>query len=120
MRNALLISLLVTGLAAGQASAHARLLRATPKAGSTVAQPPKELRLFFSETIVPNASSATLTAAGGAKAPLGRLATDPKDPRVVVLPVAGKLSPGRYHVEWRMKTADTHTMDGDFFFSVKP
>ncbi len=43
-------------LAAGQASAHARLLSAVPKVGSTVASP-QTLVLHYSETIVPAVST---------------------------------------------------------------
>ena len=119
MRNTLLLTALVTVFAAGQASAHARLLHATPKAGGTVAKSPTELRLAFSETIDAKGSNVALSGPGGAKVALGPLAVDAKDPRTVAAPIPAALAPGRYHVEWRMKTADTHTMGGDFFFSVK-
>jgi copper resistance protein C len=119
MRKALILSALLTALAAGQASAHARLLHAAPKVGSTVAQAPTELRFWFSETIEAKGSSVTLSGPGGKQVMLGRLAVDAKDPRVVVVPIQGAVPAGRYHVDWRMTSADTHRMGGDFFFSVK-
>ena len=120
MRKTLLLSVLALALTGGQASAHARLLRAAPRVGATVTQSPAELRLWFSETIEAAHSSVTLSAINGPRVPLGRLALDPKDPRVVVVPIQGSLAPGRYHVEWRMTSADTHHMDGDYFFGLKP
>lgn len=113
-----LLALAVTALAAGQASAHARLIRAEPKVGSTVASP-AQLRLHYSETIVPAKSSVVLLGPGKHATPLGALTLDPKDPRVVVVAVPGKLAPGAYKVQWGMTTEDTHHTEGDFAFRVK-
>lgn len=119
MTRTLLLALGLAALCAGAAQAHARLLRADPRVGSTVAAP-QALRLFFSETIVPARSSVALSGPGGKPAPLGGIGLDPKDPRVVVVPVTARLAPGAYHVAWRMHTPDTHTTEGDFVFKVKP
>jgi methionine-rich copper-binding protein CopC len=102
---------------AGEASAHARLIRSDPKAGTTVAAP-KVLRMQFSESIVAAKSSVTLDGAVGSGA-LGKLAVDARNPRLVSIPVAGVLTPGAYKVHWTMTTEDTHTMTGDFGFTVK-
>jgi hypothetical protein len=118
MLKPILLALAASALAAGQASAHARLLRSDPQAGATVASP-AQLRLAFSETIVPGKSSVALLAPDGKPAPLGRLALDPKDPRVVLVPTPQKLAPGAYKVKWTMTTADTHRTDGAFSFKVK-
>jgi methionine-rich copper-binding protein CopC len=118
MRRSLVLGLVLAGLWTGAAEAHARLIQATPRAGASVAAP-AGLRLLFSETIVPARSSVTLTGPGGAAAPLGPLALDPKDPRIVLVPIRGRLAPGGYHVSWRMRTPDTHTTEGDFAFKVK-
>ena len=63
MRNAIIAPVLSAGLAiaalavAGQASAHARLILGSPKAGATVAAP-KALVLHYSEELVPAAGRA--------------------------------------------------------------
>ena len=121
MRNALIVTAaaVALALAAGQASAHARLILGSPKAGATVAAP-KELKLQYSETIVPGASSVTVAGPGGAAVATGKLALDAKDKRVVHLPFAAAPGPGPYKVSWKMKTPDGHTTDGDFAFTVKP
>jgi copper resistance protein C len=120
MRNALIATAAVAALAAaGQAAAHARLILGSPKAGATVAAP-KELRLQYSETIVPADSSVTVAGPGGAAVATGKLALDAKDKRVVHVPFATPPAPGAYKVSWKMKTADGHTTDGDFAFTVKP
>ena len=117
MRIALIAALAVA--VAGQASAHARLILGSPKAGATVAAP-KELKLQYSETIVPDASAVTVTGPGGAAVVTGKLVLDAKDKRVVHVPFAAAPAPGAYKVSWKMKTPDGHTTDGDFAFTVKP
>ena len=120
MRNALVLTAAVAALAlAGQAAAHARLILGSPKAGATVAAP-KELRLQYSETIVPADSSVTVAGPGGGAVATGKLVLDAKDKRVVHVPFATPPGPGAYKVSWKMKTPDGHTTDGDFAFTVKP
>jgi hypothetical protein len=110
---------LVLVAAAGQAAAHARLIVGTPKAGSTVAAP-RQLRLQYSESIVPAASSVTVAGPGGAAVATGPLTIDAANKRMVTVPFTGKLGSGAYHVHWEMKTEDGHQTFGDFTFSVKP
>jgi methionine-rich copper-binding protein CopC len=118
MRNTLIAAAVLALLGAVQADAHARLLKSDPKAGATVAAP-KALRLSYSETIVPANSSVSVT--GPAKAPVatGPIALDAKNKRIVVVPIAAKLAPGAYKVDWSMTSADSHTMTGAFAFKVK-
>jgi hypothetical protein len=103
---------------AGQASAHARLITGSPKAGATVAAP-KALRLQYSETIVADASSVTVAGPAGAPVATGKLSLDAKDRRVVIVPFSATPAPGVYKVTWKMKTPDGHSTDGDFTFTVK-
>lgn len=120
MRKAILLSVVATVLAAGQADAHARLLHASPKVGDTVSRSPGELRLWFSETIEPALSSVTVSDADGRAVATGRLSVDPKDRRVVIVPVPAALPPAVYRVSWHMTSADTHRTEGDFTFRVRP
>jgi copper resistance protein C len=125
MRNARIARITAAAVAAlavavaGHAAAHARLIAGAPKAGATVAAP-KELRLQYSETIVPADSSVTVAGPGGAAVTTGKLALDAKDKRVVRVQFAKPPAPGAYKVSWKMKTADGHATDGDFAFTVKP
>jgi hypothetical protein len=104
---------------AGQASAHARLITGTPKAGSTVAAP-KALSLRYSEALVPAASHVTVTGPGGAAVATGPMAVDAKTKRIVTVPFTRPPAAGAYKVAWHMKTEDGHETDGDFSFTVKP
>jgi methionine-rich copper-binding protein CopC len=121
MRNAPVIALataVATIALAGQVAAHARLITGSPKAGATVAAP-KELKLQYSETLVPEASSVTVTGPGGSAVATGKLVLDAKDKRTVHVPFSAAPAPGAYKVSWTMKTADGHVTDGTFAFTVK-
>jgi|SRR6185312_8216841 len=119
MRKIIVVTAAVAAFAfAGQAAAHARLIVGTPKAGATVAAP-RELKLQYSETLVPEASSVTVTGPGGAAVATGKLALDAKDKRTVHVPFTAAPAPGAYKVNWTMKTADGHITDGNFAFTVK-
>lgn len=116
MRKTLVAVALMSLLAAGEASAHARLLKSTPTKGATVAAP-KALTLSFSEEIVAEKSSVAVSAAGK-PVQTGPLALD-KTRKVVTVPLTGPLAPGAYKVDWKMTTEDTHVMTGTFAFKVK-
>lgn len=105
------------GLAAGEASAHARLIKPDPKAGASVAAP-KALHLQFSEKIVPQQSSVAVTGPGGA-VKTGPVVLDAKNKHLVSVQLGGPMAPGPYKVKWTMTTEDTHTMQGSYTFSVK-
>jgi methionine-rich copper-binding protein CopC len=117
MRKTFLIAAGVSAILVGQAQAHARLIQATPKVGTTVAAP-KALTLKYSEELVPAASSVKVAGPSGAAVATGPLALD-KTRRVVTVPFTATLAAGAYKVTWHMKTEDGHETDGDFAFKVK-
>jgi hypothetical protein len=119
MHKTVLAIAAVTALAAaGQASAHARLITSSPKAGESIATP-KGLTLHYSEGIVTGGSSVAVTGPGGAVAATSPLAVDGKDKRLVTVGFASPPAHGAYKVHWHMKTEDGHETDGDFAFTVK-
>lgn len=96
------------------AQGHAKLTRATPSEGSTVAVAPTLVALGFNE-------AATLTALSiqkeGDKAPqkLGPLPKAPAAQFTVALP---KLTPGSYVVRYRVLSDDSHVMAGTLKFTL--
>jgi hypothetical protein len=100
--------------------AHARLEKAVPPVGGTVASSPNEIRLTFSEGVEPKFSGIVLTDAAGKKVATGKPATDPKDAAQLVVPVPQPLLPGVYTVRWHAVATDTHKTEGTFAFTVKP
>lgn len=100
------------------AAAHAQLVSATPGPGETVATSPSDLRLAFSEPLVPKLSSLDLLDARGSTVLLAVGAPDPADASVLVVPIT-RLADGGYTVAWRtVSAADGHSATGFYTFAV--
>jgi methionine-rich copper-binding protein CopC len=109
---------LLLGLTAQTAQAHALLVKADPRVGSTVNGAPPRLWLKFTEVPRLNASGVQLTWPDGQARLLQPLAQDQADVRAVLAPLP-RLGPGRYHVLWRVLSPDGHRTQGTFSFDVK-
>ncbi len=105
-------------LPAGQAMAHAQLVKADPAVGSIVQHPPSRLWLKFNQVIRPAASGVRLTTPDGKRTVLSPLAWDPADTQAVTVPAPPNLMAGRYQVEWRALSTDGHRTQGQFSFTV--
>lgn len=98
------------------ANAHAMLDRAEPRVGNTVASPPREVTLWFTQKLETAFSTITVTDPNGQRVDAGK-------PRVngnqmsVALKAGGK---GVYRVTWRVLSVDSHTTEGNFTFTVGP
>lgn len=104
-------------LAAGAASAHARLVKSDPPAKATVAAP-KTIKLTFSEELAPAFSKFELGMADGMKVNVSTAVS--KNHLSIVGTPQGKLMPGAYVVTWHAASADDgHKMDGTVNFTVK-
>lgn len=113
-------ALAVVRVTAGAAFFHAALLRSTPAANATLHAAPKEIRLVFSEEVVPSLSEITLIGPLDDSSRLD-LSNDPHDVHALVgaLPVSrASRGGGAYKVYWRVISADGHAVDGDFAFAV--
>ncbi len=105
-------------LPAGEALAHAQLVKADPAVGSTVQRAPARLWLKFNTIIRPTASGVRLTTPDGKRTVLSPLTWDPSDTEAVTVPTPPNLTPGRYQVEWRALSPDGHRTQGRFNFTV--
>ena len=112
----LVTACLALALSAGAARAHAYLDHASPLVGSTVSAP-REVRLYFTQALEPRFSAAQLRSSSGSVVGSGHV--DQADPKQIVIPVRG-LAPGRYKVNWKVLSVDTHRTEGNFGFEVKP
>ncbi len=90
--------------------AHAKIVRVLPIDGSTVANPPREIELFFTEPIVPDFSSIKLIDSAGRTVPVSPLKIDANDRRHVTAQIAGSapLASGLYNLSWVVLAADGH------------
>ena len=115
MRKLLGIVVLFTALlGAHAAQAHAFLDHASPLVGSTVASPPHEVTLTFSQSLEPAFSTVTVTGPNGARVDAGKAEVSGNTMRIGIK--AG--GPGTYRVRWRALSVDTHSTQGSFSFQV--
>jgi len=109
---AVLMSMLVS-----PASAHARLERAVPAAGSAVRASPPQLKLWFTERLEPAFSKVQVSDRNGKQVDKGDPVVDRADARLLQVSLPS-LAPGTYRVKWRVLSVDTHVSKGDFTFNV--
>jgi copper transport protein len=114
--GAALAGILVIALAA-PAWAHATLESSNPASDSQVDRAPTQITLSFSESVSINPRSVQLFSCTGGRATLGEPKHGAKSSEVVA-PVDSKLASGRYLVVWRVISADSHPVDGAFYFTV--
>jgi methionine-rich copper-binding protein CopC len=112
------VALLAASLLAPSAKAHPRLRSANPPpAGGTVIQP-TEIKLLFSEGVISKFSTVELKDQGGKSIPTGKLATNPKDQKELVVALQAPLKAGTYTVTWNIVSVDTHRVRGIYSFKV--
>ena len=97
------------------ASAHAKLVSISPVDGATVATPPSQVVITFSEDLLATAVRIEVKDAGGRAvtdgAPVVRGA-------VATQPLAGALGAGRYAVTYRVVSKDGHPVSGSTTFTA--
>jgi copper resistance protein C len=113
------LALLAAGLIGASAEAHATLTSSTPQADASTAAP-TEIRLAFSEAVLPKFSGVELKDDSGKAVATGTVAADPKDKRQLVIPLTTPLTAGRYTVSWHAVSQDTHRIKGEYSFKVTP
>jgi methionine-rich copper-binding protein CopC len=82
-----------------------------------LAAAPSEVTLGFTQKLEPKFSAIVVRDAGGKQVDKGDSRVDEADPSLlkVSLPT---LAGGRYKVEWRVTSVDTHSSKGDYVFRV--
>ena len=115
-RSLIAIVPLLFVLRAGTAHAHAFLDHAEPRVGNKVANPPREVTLYFTQKLEPAFSSVTVTGPTGQRVDAGKARVSGNQ-MSVSLRSGGT---GTYQVNWHVLSADTHTTDGSFTFQVGP
>ena len=101
------------------ALAHAHLDHASPAVGSTVAQPPNEVSLWFTEALEAKFSTIEVRDVQGRPVQAGPATLARGNTAQLRVPLKA-LTPGTYKVIWRVLSVDTHRTQGDFTFRVGP
>ena len=124
LRHIAVAAILAAGLTT-TASAHPKLVAASPAANAAVSRPTR-LSLQFSERLVPKLSKAELVMTGmpgmAAHPPMnmsGLKSAFSADGKTLVLTPSKPLPAGSYRVNWSAVAADTHRIQGSYNFSVK-
>ena len=118
-RQAILVATMAAAIGAAPqtAMAHAHLDHASPAVGSVVTDAPDEVRIWFTQILEPNFTTAQLQSSSGVVLATG--AVDAAEPKQVVIRVHG-LPSGAYMVIWKAVSIDTHRTEGSFGFEVRP
>ena len=119
MKTKALLLALGLGLATN-VYAHPRVISATPAENEILASSPTNIRIEFSEQLVPKFSGIKLLDARNQAVPLGPSELLVDNRKVLVAPIASKLEPGDYTVVWHAVAADTHRVEGRYTFHVRP
>ncbi len=109
----LVASLLTLVVSTGVAAAHAKLESMTPADGSSMAAPPTQVVLTFSEPVGSNGTQVQVKSPTGKNVATGDVQVlDNK----VTQPVGAMIEAGRYQVDARVVSADGHpiTVTGSF------
>jgi methionine-rich copper-binding protein CopC len=101
-----------------QAWAHALLDHAEPKVGSTVTDPPAEVKIWFTQGLEPVFSAIEVTDAQGREVDKKDSHLDSKNKALLIVSLA-KLPAGTYTVAWHVVSVDTHKTQGHFEFTIK-
>jgi methionine-rich copper-binding protein CopC len=107
---------MLAAMAGGEAQAHAFLRSAVPRVGSTVAAPPAEVVIVFTEGVEPLFSTIAVTDAAGRRVDDGKPHLAGGDDHLAV--PLGRIGAGTYHVTWHATATDTHKTQGSFTFTV--
>ncbi|HET8600578.1 MAG TPA: copper resistance protein CopC [Segeticoccus sp.] len=129
----------LAGPSVGPASAHAYLTASSPADGESLTVAPTELRLEFSEHVVPESTRIVLTDGSGRAYPVTKVRAEaeeatPSSPEEAAAEAAGvvdteeplavvadlpKLPEGAYHVTWEtLSSDDLHRTAGGFAFGI--
>jgi copper transport protein len=98
------------------ARAHASVISTSPKDGEHLAASPAQVRILYSEPIVPAMSHFDLGSADGRDVKLPVIG-DPHEVRALIAQLP-QLAAGAYRITWHIVSADGHPVSGSFAFTV--
>lgn len=114
------VIVVAASLSSTGALAHPEFRSAEPAAGAVMATSPKQIRITFNESVLPQFSGVEVKDQAGKAIATGKATVDPANKKLLVVPVEESLPPGDYKVEWHAVSGDTHRVKGNYSFSVTP
>jgi methionine-rich copper-binding protein CopC len=98
------------------AFAHAHLLSSQPADKEMAMPAPTELKLTFSEGLEVQLCKVQLVGPDKKELKTGPLRLDPKDDKLLIVPLPAGLPDGTYTVNWQAIAKDTHKTTGSYTF----
>lgn len=114
----LLLMCIVTVLFPIQSFAHAYVISSNPSENAVLKEPPKQIRIQFSESIQTGFHSITLVNSSGKKVATTSSKIDPHNGSILEVNIKGKVSKDTYTVQWKAISADGHPVQGVIPFNV--
>jgi methionine-rich copper-binding protein CopC len=102
---------------AGQAIAAASLVSSSPDANASITERLQQIDLTFSEDI--DIARSTISVAGPRGAARTTLGQYPRQKSIVLVSLWNTLGPGKYTVNWHVKSVGKGVSHGIFTFAVK-
>jgi copper resistance protein C len=96
---------------------HAYPTVSSPADGASLKEPPREVRIQFTEGLELAFSRITVKGPNGEVVSQGKMRQPAQDILAVDLKT---LSPGNYMVEWQVLSVDTHVTEGLLRFTIAP
>ena len=112
------LSALLLSLLAGQAEAHAILVKANPDREASLTEAPDEVLLIFNDSVGQEFLALAVIDPSGKRVDNHDAKLDFTDHSHLRASVS-KLAPGRYTVRYRVLSADGHVVSGKYFFDVQ-
>ena len=112
------VAIIAVSLFGSAAYAHPELQSAEPAAGAATTTSPKQIRITFNESVIPQFSGLEVKDQTGKVISTGKSATDPANKKLLIVPLKEQLPPGDDKVEWHAVSDDTHRVKGNYSFSV--
>lgn len=107
--------LLLMACLGGVASSHAYVARSTPGDGETLLRAPKQVKVWFTESIEPKLTTLKLVDAQGKAVSGTTQALEGDSVLILHLP---SLASGAYTVQWQVLSTDSHVTKGTISFTV--
>lgn len=115
LATALVLTAAATIATATPAFAHAKLIASTPTAGESLAAPPQQISLTFSEPVTPAANTVTIAGTDGSSWTVGQPAIAGA---VVTVPVQPVGPAGAYTLTWQVVSSDGDEINGTIAFTM--
>jgi methionine-rich copper-binding protein CopC len=106
------------GLGISEAGAHSRLVKSEPSARAVLDAAPKELKLWFNESVEPAFAKVWIVPSNGPHIPLTSRG-DSSDRKLLIVALPDSLPAGPVVIGYHVLSVDGHVIEDKFTFTIK-